>query len=338
MFDAVTCIDLVHGMACMPQLPHSLLAKLLPNFGALLGGPMASRHANLPDYRIDIAIGQPESIPDHAGLVDKQIVPGEGMAAMAANDGKTWFVFDREISLVLEHSRRQARIVVHPGCEFRVAGSAIMLAMEDAIDSTGQFILHAALLRLPDRESNVMLYAPSGTGKTTSTLSLLPQGYGFCSDDASVLKIMDGMVTGWGFPRFLKVHCHTLSMLPWLAPLMTDRWDAAGEQILERDVLNEKYPVVDRDARQIHCLFSLMRTDDAHCSIEAISPMEAALELTADNVRVGRLGLLPVQERRFDQLLQMVSLVPAFRLYVGNRCVNLGAEIHAAIQRALIPG
>lgn len=335
MFRPETYIDLVHGCICIPQLPTSLLPGLLSNFGALLTSRVASQAADWQDYKIDIIIGQPEQIPDQVERIDKQILPGEGVAAMATNGRQTWVVFDREISLVLEHGSRQARIVVHPDYEFRVTGSAAMLAMEDAIDCTGQFILHAALLRLPDRVSNVMLYAPSGTGKTTSTLSLLPQGYGLCSDDASVLKIEGSVVTGWGFPRFLKVHRHTLSMLPWLAPMMTDRWDAAGEQILQRNLLNQKYPVIDRDARQICGLFSLVRTDDSHCSAETLAPMEAALELTADNVRVGGLGLLPAQARRFDQLLQMVSLVPAFRLRVGNRCADLGAAINVAIQQAL---
>ena len=72
----------------------------------------------------------------------------------------------------------------------------------------------------------VMIIGQSGAGKTTSALALCAAGFGLCSDDLIICRVVGDQVVGWGLPRSLKVHRRTAGMLPWVAPLLTGEWSA----------------------------------------------------------------------------------------------------------------
>src|SRR5690606_27351699 len=104
---------------------------------------------------------------------------------------------------------------------------------------TGQMLVHAAALRLPDADAALVLFAPSGAGKTTTSLALALQGFGLLTDDATVLSGGDRSTAAcvWGLPRPPKVHRNTAELLPALGKLLGPKWNADGEQALSPEVL-----------------------------------------------------------------------------------------------------
>ncbi len=311
-------LDMVHGGIRLSLSHPHLITRLESTVGSLLGRWETALLHGRHNYELAIELGQPEVIPSHAQIIAENEIFAEGVGVMAATEAFIWLVFSGQISLKIYRDQRRSRIVASPAHAHRISGSCLIMALEDAIDQSGQFILHAASLRWPDQEANILIFAPSGTGKTTTSLSLLAQGFGLCSDDATILKNEIGHTTGWGFPRHLKVHRNTVDMLPWLAPFFSGQWDDEGEQPLSRNVLEKKFRIIDKDPRPIRCIFSLARTAGTESRVTPLPAIEAAVELTTDNVRVGRSGLLPSQDRRFDSVLHMVSCIPAFRLSVGT--------------------
>ncbi len=103
-----------------------------------------------------------------------------------------------DVSLHIQPSGRVADLATLNGAEIRAAGTAGMLALEAAIDSFGQASVHAAGLTLPGTDDLVLLYAASGTGKTTTALNLARAGFGLCSDDAMVLAPTEAGDVGVG--------------------------------------------------------------------------------------------------------------------------------------------
>ena len=317
----------MHGVIRMTLPNPRFIERIHSTVGPLISNRMPLNPIVGSIYEISVAIGDPETIPPLSKLLAKSEIYDEGLGVMVSTDDYIWLIFDGKISLKIKRGQMRAWIIVHPEHERRIAGSCLLLAIEDALDYYGQFILHAASLRLPDQDMNILIYAPSGTGKTTTTLSLLSEGFGLCSDDATILKIENGVTTGWGFPRHLKVHKNTAFMLPWLTPLLTNEWDKEGEQPLARKDLGVSYSVYDKDPQTILGIFSLVRTSGDQCVAEPLSTLEATIELTADNVRVGSEGLLPVQERRLDNIINMVSNIQVFKLSVGSDLKAISPEI-----------
>lgn len=313
-------------------LPHARFLSLIAStVGSMVCAEAPANIENYAIYDISIAIGEPEEVPKTAKHIAEYPVLGGGRCTFGLDGEEAYLIYSDEGSLKINNARHCSSIVIHPDHEKKVAGNCLLLALESALDFSSQFILHAASLRLPNQTGNILIYAPSGAGKTTTSLSLLSQGFGLCADDATVLKIEGGVVTGWGFPRFLKVHENTVKMLPWLAPLFTDAWNHEGEQVLSRQNLSKIAPVVDLDTKPILGIFSLERLEGAQCFSEPHSLLEASVELIADNVRAGVAELLPLQERRLDGVLQLIDCVPSFKLKVGSDLSQVGQTILRAL-------
>lgn len=330
MTDLSIMLDLA-GSAVRLTMPRGdFLKRLMPTIGPLMLDA-AEAALRQPDYDIVCRRGMlAEPAPD-AQLIAGSELPGEGLSIMTANDQAIWVVLPGQATLTIERGRRLAEIAILSGKERRIAGSCFMLALEDAIDRSGQFILHAACLELPDGRGSVLIHAPSGTGKTTTTLAMLGAGFGLCSDDATILRMTDGAIVAWGLPRDLKVHRNTAAMLPWVMPLLIGEWDEQDERALPRARLGDRFRLAGREPKPVAGVFSLARSPDGRSAVEPLSPVEAAVELTADNVRVGATGLLPIQARRFDGVLALLDSAPTFRLSVGS---DLDA-IAPAVLRAL---
>ncbi|TIT54542.1 MAG: serine kinase, partial [Mesorhizobium sp.] len=88
-------------------------------------------------------------------------------------------------------------------------------------------MLHTAGLTLPGRDAVVLIHAPSGTGKTTTSLALATHGFGLCSDDAMILNV-GATPVAWGLPRHVKIHEKTARMIPQVAPCLGPSWDRNG--------------------------------------------------------------------------------------------------------------
>jgi hypothetical protein len=190
---------------------------------------------------------------------------------------------------------------------------------------------------LPGERRCILIHAPSGTGKTTTTIGLIKDGFGLCSDDAAFLKARNDGFCAWGFPSDLKVHQKTAAFAPWLAPAFTGEWDAEGEQPMARAALAAYGRVEDYEPRPVAALFRLVRSAGDETEVVPIRRADILMSLAADNVFVGLTGLLPIQRRRFDALARLAAAAPVLEIRAGSSLAGLGAAITAALARQRQP-
>ncbi|MDX8510763.1 serine kinase [Mesorhizobium captivum] len=305
-------------------------AELWPSFDLMLGTMRVSEPVE-PGFRINIleTSALPETpegklafdgevpLDGHCRLVDggdivHLIFPGLQMASVHADEG--W-----------------AEIRVHP--DSKVKWTLMMMVLDAALDASGQHMLHTAGLTLPGREALVLIHAPSGTGKSTTSMALASQGFGLCSDDVMILGTTPGGTAAWGMPRKVKIHRNTATMLPFLSPCLGDTWDAEGEQAVSLDRLGEIIRIEDARSRPVAALLHLARSADGQTRLTPMARTDAMVALATDNVRTGMTGLLPMQKRRMATIAALVKAVPTFTLEVGARPADAAVLIRAVLDR-----
>jgi len=307
--------------------------RLIERFAALLRG-LAVETDREPAFILRVREGTPEPIPAAASIIYEGPIFWEGDCIYAEKDSRLFLTFPDRISLTIDPSRHSAEITVAADGVSRVGATAGMLVVDAAIDASGQFMLHAAGLTLPDSEAQVLVFAQSGTGKTTTSLALADSGFGLCTDDAMVIRLDGAAATGWGLPRDLKVHRNTAEMMPWLKPFMTGTWNNEGEQAVTRAALSERIRVEAAARRPIAGIFFLQRGNAVKSVAAPLGQTDTLVSLTADNVRTGRTGLLASHRRRFASLAGLASSVPTFSVTVGSDPRSTAPAILEALSQA----
>lgn len=307
--------------------------KLIERFGTLLRGLQVQMDIE-PAFALTLSEGTPEPIPSAARIVYEGPVFWEGDCVYATEGDRLHLSFPGKISLTIDPPRKAAQIVVAPDSAPRVGATAGMLALDAAIDASDQFMLHAAGLTLPGSDKQVLVFAQSGTGKTTTSLALARSGFGLCSDDSMIVRLEDGRVTSWGLPRDLKIHEKTAEMMPWLKPFVTDRWNDEQEQPVTRATLSESIRVEKALRRSVAGVFLLERGDITGSMATPLTQTDTLISLAADNVRTGRTGLLASQQRRFAGLAGLASSVPTFKVTVGSKPETAAEAILDALGQA----
>lgn len=291
--------------------------RLIERFGALLRG-LAVDSDRAPAFTLTLREGTPEPIPGGASTIYEGPIFWEGDCVYAEKDARLHLSFPHRLSLTIDPIRQHAEMTVAPDSLSRVGATAGMLAVDAAIDASGQFMLHAAGLTLPGSDAQVLVFAQSGTGKTTTSLALADSGFGLCTDDSMVISVDSAGVTGWGLPRDLKVHKNTAEMMPWLKPCLGDIWNDEGEQPITRAALADRVRIETIARRPVAGVFFLQRGNAVASTAARLSQTDTLVSLTADNVRTGRTGLLDSHRRRFAGLAGLASSVRTFSVTVGS--------------------
>lgn len=307
-------------------------AELIDRFGSLLRG-LALETNGKPAFTLTIRQGTPEPIPASAEPIYEGPIFWEGDCIYAADGQRLRLLFPDKVSLRIDPDGKSAEIVVAPDYVRRVGATAGMLALDAAIDASGQFLLHAAGLTLPGSDAQVLVFAQSGTGKTTTSLALAEQGFGLCTDDSMVIRLDENAVTGWGLPRDLKVHRNTAEMMPWVKPYLTGKWSDEDEQAVTRAVLSESIRVEKTARRPVAGVFLLERGDVVESVAAPLGQTDTLVSLTADNVRTGKTGLLASHRRRFAGLAGLASKAPTFKVTVGSKPQSTATAIIGALSQ-----
>ena len=164
------------------------------------------------------------------GLTCAMVEDGDGRKLIVPGHFAMWF----------RRAARRTDLSFVPGKEDGLGGTAAFWMLDDLLAAHGRFLLHGGLVVDPKSESSIAIFAPSGTGKTTTVLALAHAGFCLAGDDALVLDVGEDGCGMWAVPRKLKVHRKTAALLPWLDPLLTGNW-IDNEQALEIGALQ---PVV----------------------------------------------------------------------------------------------
>ncbi|MEM1376440.1 MAG: hypothetical protein AAGG69_03530 [Pseudomonadota bacterium] len=215
--------------------------------------------------------------------------------------------------------------------------NAMIFAVSHAITGLGGNLLHAACLLTPDRDSIVILQAPSGTGKTTTSMALALSGFAITGDDTTGLLRADGEtspVMGWGVPRAAKVHRKTVAMLPDLAPLVTEgKWNDEDEKAIERASLIEAgLGAVTAKPLPIKAVIALAKPEsDTDFQPTISAPFDALTKLLNDNLSAGAEGFFPSHDDLFTTLSELVARVPTFRVPVNGSPKEVAQRIASTV-------
>jgi hypothetical protein len=308
--------------------------RMIDRFATLLCG-LDTEPVQEPAFTLTIREGTPSPIPASAIVVYEGPVYWEGECIYAADGGILHLLFPDRISLAIDPARSTGEIVVAEDSVSRVGATAGMLAVDAAIDASGQFMLHAAGLTLPGSDAQVLVFAQSGTGKTTTSLALADSGFGLCTDDTMVIQMEGSRASGWGLPRDLKVHRKTAEMMPWLKPYLNGKWNDEDEQAISRAALSDRVRVEAAARRPIAGVFFLRRGDAVRSEVVPLSRTDTLVSLAADNVRTGRTGLLAAHRRRFSGLAALASSGPTFAVTVGSDLRSTAPAILGALNGML---
>lgn len=238
------------------------------------------------------------------------------------------------LSLHIAASGTGGSIGVAPGQEATLAGSPGILAVDAAAGLSGQALVHAAALSLPGEDAAVLLCAPSGAGKTSAALALALSGFGLLTDDSAMLSPGPGRPRVWGLPRAVKLHRATLALLPALAAVARDRWNAEDEQAVPRGRLATLLPLPSPRPMPLVAILSVgpRRGRPGHV-VERLPRAELLLRLAADNLGRGPAGLPAAERRRWHALSSAVAAVPAFELRAGTDLASLAEALLPALGR-----
>lgn len=302
----------------------------LKAFSRIFGGSTAPVTSN-PEFRLMVREGTPEEVPAGAATIYRGPVPGEGACHFARAGGRHYLHVAGRVALVLERDGRQAFMTVASGHEERAGMAAGIFALQAAINTTGQFLLHAAGVTVPGGNDLVVIFGQSGAGKTTTTLSLCDEGFGLCSDDAMIFRATAQGTTAWGLPRNLKVHRNTAAMLDWVGPLLSGEWSNEDERPLRQADLKGRIRFAPPGRQRVAGLFKLERSGGARSAVSEMGAADALAALAADNMRLGAPGLLAGEAKQFAAFAGLARSVPVFRLRAGSDLSTIAPAVTAAL-------
>ncbi|WP_336799690.1 hypothetical protein [Kaistia sp. MMO-174] len=240
-------------------------------------------------------------------------------AEISANGDRQQFRVPGKLSITEEIGRAQTEVQVTASAEqpFRSMAGAVLLDM--ALRGHGLMTIHSASLMLPGRDELMLLFAPSGFGKTTTSLALALGGYGHMGDDVVILRQEGVELFGWGMPRTLKVQRRTAAMFPEIAPHLGAFGGEEDEAPLTRAALAELLPLPDASkGYRIGAVVVVGPRSEGEASLKRLSKADALTVILSDNIGLLGGGVPRAQQELFRMLSKLVGSTPTFRLDAGT--------------------
>jgi hypothetical protein len=276
--------------------------------------------------------GRPGEVPRTARIYYRGELAGEGPCIFGEDETARYFLMPDRASFVLLASGDEGCLTVHGGEKASVGGTAFIHALDAAIVAGGQTLVHAAAATLPDRRSAVLIFGPSGAGKTTTTLALLRGGYGVFCDDVAVVRKDRGRHRVWGVPWSFKVHRQTAGLFPWLNGYLPGTWDQYGEQPLSMESAVELGRIEAAEPCDVAAVIRLGGRGSGDHALRPLSKNEALVSLSADNLRTAAGGTPHFMQSKFGVLAHLVQESATFELTTGDDMEGLGAFLLGRIE------
>jgi hypothetical protein len=314
-------------------IDHDDPALLAPLMRFLAGLEAETLAGTLAVWRIET--GEPQDAPDLPLLYDGPMLPS-GIGCLYRGDGpRRLLLVPGRLSVDSGPDGRSGRVVVGPdgAALLHLEFGTMILAL--TIQASRQTLVHAAALRFPGRDGAMLLVAPSGAGKTTTSIALALQGFALLSDDAAVVgRAGDGAWRVWGVPRPLKVHRRTAALFPELGAALVAAYDTAGEQPLRAEAVPELAGARPGTVLPIAAIVHLGERRAGRTTVRPLARPDMLVALAADNLRHSRKGTPDDQRAAFGTLAALVRERPTFALHVGDDLRNCGASLLAALGAA----
>jgi hypothetical protein len=320
----------LNGITIRVTAPDEALGVCLdPLLGPLaVPGPLDAQWS--VDIRLDDAL--PAEVPGQT-IWDGNML--EGLAAIFREEAgrtRSHLLVHDHLVVSADRNRRHIGVTVRPGREKALHASPSIKIISEIIAASGLHLIHAACLLFPSQEEALVIFAPSGTGKTTTSLALARTGWRLFGDDATLLELDGGSPRVWALPRGLNVHQRTVQMLPWLSPAMKP-WRDREEQGVALETIAPLITVARGPGRACRNIVVLDRPNETGHVIVPIDRTEALLRIMSDNMRVAPGGLGDQDVSMFSTLADLVKDANMLRVSVGPDPATLGPELVAACGR-----
>jgi len=292
-------------------------------------GPLEQPADDHEVYRLTILSGEEDIAPaDWPARYDGQLLE-KVHGILRESDNTVALTIPGRLSIVIHPDH--AEVVVAPGHEFSMGGSAAVLVLEAALSRADQHLVHAACLELPDRSGTVLLFAPSGVGKTTTSLILSRAGFRLSGDDCTIIAVRPEGFSAWALPRAFRVHRNTVALLPWLASAIGD-WPANDdEQPVNKEAVRDLVELSDGAPAPVRAVILLGERTHGDHLIAPVDKASILIALARDNIPAASTGVARRDAMVFQVLGRLLSRTPAFSLRVGRDPETLAQTITAAL-------
>jgi hypothetical protein len=295
-------------MAALANAPADLLDPILAPFAVTASGT--------PDCRITVQLVETLPPAPRGPFRWQGRLPEGPDASLVHRDGQRILHAPGHYEVGLQDNAEAGAIALRPGSAGLLAATAGFWLLGHILGARGRHLVHAACLVKGGTEDVILLFAPSGTGKTTTALALARNGYGLAGDDAAVFELGPAGPRAWALPRALRIHSQTADLLPWVRPALPARGKRRAQTIGLRALAG----VVDCvDSRQRRCA-GLAVLEPPNGNVHRVAPLdktEAALRILDDNLRQPPGGLDPSGQRLFVALVDLVSALPVIAISAG---------------------
>ena len=289
-------------------------------------------HAPEPVFRLSIREDEDPRVPSHLPLTWTGQLQEREVGRMYETDTLWALEVENHGYLLIDHVAETARLVMRAGSERAFTMTPIVAVLSAALQARGQHIVHGASLGCRDGEGAILICAPSGFGKTTTSLALAREGFRLFADDVSM--IVSGTDRSgpriWGLPNWLRIHRKTMEMLPWLGPL-PDKWNAEDEQAVALHAMEGILRVGKTPPARLRAVILIGERAEMH-SVVPLSRAEALVRLAQDNVSSSRVGVTPWHRRQFTAYAEALKSCPVLELHAGTDLPALADVVDAALK------
>jgi hypothetical protein len=186
----------------------------------------------------------------------------------------------------------------------------VTVALVETMKRFGRFPLHAAALALNGK--GLLVPGASGSGKSTTSVTLLRAGFDFLSDDTVFLTRPADDLWVEGFPDEVDVTEHTVARIPELyhladAPLLPGR-DKHGFRI------EDVFGVAPLPGCRPEFLIAPQVVPGPASELEPLAPSEAFMGLIPNVLMTDP----SASQAHLDMLAELVESVPCLRFRVGS--------------------
>lgn len=270
------------------------------------------------------AIGRPDGLPV---LFDENLPEGLPALLVEAPGGRR-FIMPGHLDMAFDRANRHVAIRYVCGEERHLSGTSCYWMLAMVLAASGRQLLHGASLVEPRSGQAIALFAPSGTGKSTTTLALARAGFAVAGDDAMVLDAGGPRPLLWSIPRAFKVHRRTAAMLPWLQPVLRDAWKE-DEQAIPYRLVRTLVPVAPPLARPVGLVIVLLPPNGEGHRLRRMARPEALAAIASDNIRVAPGGVDADNAEALAAVARLVAATPVASLSVGPDPASLSPEFFA---------